>query len=189
MVEGISEQLIVPKLFEQYFGHNPEKFGCNVINVSGVAFSHFLKIIRNGFFVKCLVLTDSDIGTMTQDRADILKKDFDQTGLIRVEITDDTTFEKDLIAANSAGAGKRVLLKALALTKPRNSRKFVKAKPNTDVDVNAFFAEIEKYKAEFAFNLLAELNQNSLNFSIPKYIQRGFEFLAFPSIKNVPIKR
>lgn len=187
LVEGISEQLIVPKLFEQYFGDTPEKFGCNVINVNGVAFSHFLKIIRNGFFVKCLVLTDSDIGTKTQDRADNLKNNFDQPELIKVEITNETTFEKELITANSTGSGKQILLKALSFTKPK-SPIIVEAIRNNRIDVNALFAEIEKYKAEFAFNLLTELSQNIQNFVIPPYIQRGFKFLDLRVIKNGPTK-
>ena len=110
LVEGIAEQLLIPKFFEIYCENCIEKEGCNVVNVNGVAFKHFLKVIRNGFFIKCLVLTDRDTGKKTQERAEDLKKEFDEGKIIRVEITENTTFEKDIIAANRNGKGKTILL-------------------------------------------------------------------------------
>ncbi len=177
LVEGIAEQLLIPKFFEIYCANCVEKEGCNIINVNGVAFKHFLKIIRNGFFIKCLVLTDRDTGKTTQERAEDLKEEFDKGKIIRIEITEDTTFEKDIIATNRTGKGKSILLKALTATKPINGPKLSKELGESDIDVGTFFGEIEHYKAEFAFNLFAELETDPKGFNIPEYIKKGFKFM------------
>ncbi|MBW2643010.1 MAG: AAA family ATPase, partial [Deltaproteobacteria bacterium] len=77
LVEGIAEQLLIPLFFKDDSEETLEKVGCNIINVSGVAFSHFLKIIQSGFFIKGLVLTDRDTGKKTEERAADLKKDYE----------------------------------------------------------------------------------------------------------------
>jgi putative ATP-dependent endonuclease of the OLD family len=100
LVEGISEQIIIPKLFEIHTGKSIEKIGCTVVNVNGVAFKHFLEVVRKGFFIKCLVLTDSDTGTETEDRANNLQNDYlTDPELIKISITSESTFEKDVMIA------------------------------------------------------------------------------------------
>jgi len=179
LVEGYAEQLLVPRLFEMHFKASPEKLGCNIVNVQGVAFSHFLKIIRNGFFVKCLVLTDQDGGTQASDRATKLKQDYDIPGLIQVEITQMDTFEKDLIAANKTGNGKDAILEALAMTKPSKGRKVAAGFADLDLDTDNIFGEIAEYKTDFASNLALHLEEDAITgFTIPEYIQRGFNFLG-----------
>jgi len=179
LVEGIAEQLLIPLFFKDDSDGTLEKVGCNIINVSGVAFSHFLKIIRSGFFIKCLVLTDRDTGKKTEERATDLKKDYDQEGLIRVEISEDTTFEKDLITANNNGKGKEILLNALKDTKPQKGVEYEKEIGENDIDIESLFSEIENYKSEFAFNLASQLKEksNREEFTVPTYIQNGFDFL------------
>ena len=75
LVEGIAEQILVPVLFNLKYGRTLDSIGCNVINVNGVAFKHFLEIIKNGYFIKCAVLTDGDQGKKTENRATNLKRD------------------------------------------------------------------------------------------------------------------
>jgi len=58
LVEGIAEQTVIPVLFEQFAAKTLESIGCSVLNVNGVAFRHFLIVVRNGFFKRCVVLTD-----------------------------------------------------------------------------------------------------------------------------------
>lgn len=179
LVEGISEQLLIPLFFKDDSDMTLEKMGCNIINVSGVAFSHFLKIIRSGFFIKGLVLTDRDTAKKTGERATDLKKNYEQEGLIRIEISEDSTFEKDLITANNNGKGKEILLNALKDTKPQRGPEFEKEIGKSDIEIEAFFSEIEKYKSEFAFNLASQLKDkyNRERFTVPTYIKNGFEFL------------
>lgn len=187
LVEGISEQAVIPILFEQETGWTLESIGCTVINVNGVAFRHFLTIIQNGFFKKCVVLTDSDTGTKTENRAASLKNDFDNIHNITIEFTKESTFEKDLIAANKSGDTKELLFDALSMTKPRNGPKFKKGTGDKDIDVSAFFNEIEDYKAEFAFSLVttvtnepqrAEQEKRQVReLTVPPYILDAFTFI------------
>ena len=179
LVEGISEQLLIPIFYNSNSDKTLEKVGCNIINVSGVAFSHFLKIIRSGFFIKGLVFTDSDTGKKTEERATDLKKDYEKDGLIQIEVSDESTFEKDLIAANKNGKGKEILLNALKVTKPKRGPEYKEEVGKDDLDIETFFSEIENYKSEFAFNLTSILKEkaNRERFTIPTYIQNGFKFL------------
>jgi putative ATP-dependent endonuclease of the OLD family len=179
LVEGISEQLLIPVFFKIHYKETLEKVGCNIINVNGVAFSHFLKIIQSGFFIKGLVITDQDIGKKTEERAVDLKKDFDHCGLILIEISEGSTFEKDVISANKAGKGKEILLNALKGTKPKRGPEYEKEVGDNDIEPESFFSEIESYKSEFAFNLASQLKVkgNMQGFTVPPYIKRGFKFL------------
>ncbi len=187
LVEGIAEQIVIPMLFEQVTGQSLESIGCTVINVNGVAFRHFLTIVKNGFFKKCVVLTDSDAGTKTENRAESLRADFKDIPHIDIQVTTESTFEKDLIKSNRSDAGKELLFDALSVTKPSNGPKLKTETGATDIDVDAFFAEIENYKAEFAFSLMSALederqaakkdSRSPKNLAIPNYISQALDFI------------
>jgi len=83
LVEGIAEQTLIPRFFQLHKGDSLERYGATILNVNGVAFKHFLKIVRNGFFLKCSVLTDRDTGTETEQRATDLKTEFDDGNVIQ----------------------------------------------------------------------------------------------------------
>ncbi|MDO9210853.1 MAG: AAA family ATPase [Deltaproteobacteria bacterium] len=187
LVEGIAEQIVIPMLFEQVTGQSLESIGCTVINVNGVAFRHFLTIVKNGFFKKCVVLTDSDAGTKTENRAESLRADFKDIPHIDIQVTTESTFEKDLIKFNRSDAGKELLFDALSVTKPSNGPKLKTETGATDIDVDAFFAEIENYKAEFAFSLMSALederqaakkdSRSPKKLAIPNYISQALDFI------------
>ncbi|WP_295794679.1 AAA family ATPase [Mucilaginibacter sp.] len=177
LVEGISEQILLPVLYKRHKNVTFEKIGCSVINVNGVAFSHFLKVVKNGFFVKCLVLTDSDTNKRTENRANNLKSEF-SSPVILVEKSDKSQFEKDLIDSNKNGSGKAILLSALIKTKPTNGKAFEQVTGTNDIDVETFFSEIEQYKSEFSFNLSKELSLKTATFILPSYIIRGLDFIG-----------
>jgi putative ATP-dependent endonuclease of OLD family len=167
-----------------------EEVGCNIVNVNGVAFKHFLELIKKGYFIKCLALTDSDSNTQTENRAEDLKTNYQTTNenLIHVEISTESTFEKDLIAANKSGDGKDLMLKAIELTRPQNGKELKEA-TTTEIVLDDFFKLIESrnvegkkqfdLKAAFATDLLDTLNESdkSNQFNIPKYIKDGFDFI------------
>lgn len=183
LVEGIAEQLLIPKFFEKVTGRTLEKENCTVVNVNGVAFEHFLKVIKNGFFVKCVVFTDSDASKKTKNRAPALKRAYASLGsYIDIQITTKETFEKDLIESNKSGKGKNTLLDILEKTKKKLSNRKKVATYRTsigknDIDVNTFFTEIENYKSEFSFNLLDKMNKDIDAVNVPSYIQAGLNFL------------
>ena len=180
LVEGIAEQVLIPRLFEIYHhgSRTLESVGATVVNVNGVAFRHFLTIIRNGYFRRCVVLTDCDSATHTKDRAHALKIEFDTQDLIQVCITKDTTFEKDLIASNCTGKGKELLFNALKDTKPLVGKAMAEKTGTKPLDVANFFDSIEDSKSEFAFNLARRLETLDCGVQIPLYITSAFQFLA-----------
>ena len=80
LVEGISEQILIPALFRMSRDKTLEQCGCNIISVNGVSFRHFLEVIRNGYFIKCLVLTDKDSDGKREGsgRASKLKEEYEK---------------------------------------------------------------------------------------------------------------
>lgn len=178
LVEGIAEQIIVPLLFEQDHGQTLESVGCSVINVGGVAFSHFLTVMKNGLYRKCVVLTDSDTGTRTEKRAGHLKRDFDDGVAISVQITEDATFEKDLFAANREGDGRALLLKAVKATRPKAGAQYAKELGKAPIDVDGLFKLTEGFKAEFAFNLASQMVDTKTTLTTPQYIADALSFIA-----------
>lgn len=173
LVEGISEKLLIPKFFEMIFGHSVERSGCSVINVNGLAFGHFLHIIKNGYFRKCLVLTDRDTDTKFENRAENLADKFSGTAEIKIEITTQSTFEKDLISANITSAGRDILLMVLKDVRRNIGKEYCEALGENPIDVDTYFDIISNYKSEFAYSLLLQLSVDSEGFVIPTYIRNG----------------
>lgn len=194
LVEGISEQLLLPVFFSLYTGSTLEKYACSVINVNGVAFKHFLDTVNAGYFIKCAVITDSDSSKFgnASKRASDLKLKY-ESDLITVKITSNflSTFEKELISANTDNTGKKILLKALKMTKPLSGEALCTEVGENSLDVNRFFSEIEvrnddgkktgDYKSEFAMNLAEFLILKPIianKFNIPQYIKEAFDFIV-----------
>lgn len=179
LVEGIAEQTLIPRMFQKYKGESLERHSVTVLNVNGVAFRHFLKVIKNGYFLKCVVLTDSDAGTAAESRPFDLKTDFDDGTRIQVEITEhETTFEKELIAANKQGEGKKAVLSALKATRSIIGKQIETDTGKDDLDVESVFDRIEEYKAAFAFNLAQAMDADESKLTLPTYIQRAFDFVV-----------
>lgn len=179
LVEGIAEQTLVPLLFEQEHGRTLESIGCSVVNVGGVAFKHFLTVIKNGMFRRCIVLTDSDEKTASENRAKDLHEDYHDGRMVSIHISKRSTFEKDLIEANAKTEGKTLLLDALALTKTQDGPAYRTAYKKKRLDVEDFFARIERHKAAFAFNLATMIAKNTVKkLTVPDYISKGLKFVA-----------
>jgi putative ATP-dependent endonuclease of the OLD family len=178
LVEGISEKLLVPFFFNMIRHNTTEKFSCCVINVNGLAFSNFLEIVKNGYFRKCLVLTDSDVGTAAENRADKLTENYKDVEMIRIQFTKETTFEKDIIVANTTGKGRNILIAALILVRPNSGKSYKEGLADNPLDVKSFFSLIEEHKSSFAYSLLITLTENHEGFVIPEYIREGINWLV-----------
>jgi predicted ATP-dependent endonuclease of OLD family len=183
LVEGISEQLLISEFFKLKTNEvSIEQKGITLINVNGVAFSHFLEVIKAGYFIKSVAYTDSDFTKKTSERAIDLQKKYD-SDIIKVIITSSETFEMDIIESNKSGEGKELLFQALNKTKIRNGPKLQSKTSGNNINVDEFFKEIEGYKAEFAMNLL-EVLKNKHNkdkrklFNVPEYIEDGFTHIV-----------
>lgn len=176
LVEGISEQILVPLFFELHAKKTLESIGSNIINVNGVAFKHFLEIVKNGYFIKCGVLTDRDAGKKTEKRAEKLKEHYKANkDVIAVEINDDT-FEKELIKYNLKGKERELLLRVFKQLHPIKYKE-VESNWENQIDINTYFEKIENDKSDFAFALHEELLKDSTGFKIPDYIVSIFKFI------------
>lgn len=177
LVEGISEQILIPIFFHMEYGQTLESIGATVVNVNGVAFKHFLEIIKNGYFIKCGVLTDRDKGKKTENRAENLKVKYAKfNNVIDVSINEDT-FEKEIIQYNKVGKGNEILMGVFKTLHKINYQKYQK-KWETEIDVANYFSEIENDKSDFAFTLHEELLESNDGFVIPDYIKAIFKFIV-----------
>lgn len=189
LVEGISEQLIIPEFFKIFSnGKTLEKSNIVIVNVQGVAMKHFLEVIKTGYFIKCLVFTDSDDNT----RADSLKEKYkDLNDIILIQKSETYTYETDLISENTTGIGKEILLEALLKTRPQKGKELKEELGDEAIEVNKFFENIYRkndngkvisFKADFAVNLCEVLQDEDFKdkiseFTMPDYIIKGLEFI------------
>lgn len=201
LVEGIAEQTLLPIFFERTYSRTLEKEGISVINVNGVAFEHFLKILKNGYFIKCLVLTDSDLNTTQRNRAENLIEEFKEfKDFVSIQSTQTPTFEIELIEENKKeDRNRNTILKAISMTRPNSGGDQFAKEFNNSLETSSFFHLIEPknsegkktgdYKSEFATNLADTLSEKirrkdgeeltyKFEFTVPKYIQDGFNFLV-----------
>lgn len=187
LVEGIAEQTVIPALFAKKYGSSIEQYGVVIVNVNGVAFEHFLKIISKNLFLRTLVLTDSDSGTKNSGRADTLISTYKEILHIKIQKTQTSTFEKDLIESNLDKDSIETLLKAIKMTRPTSGGDTFQTKFRVKPNIDDFFTLIEEkddsgkkkhdFKSEFATNLVEVLSIEENKFNIPDYIRIGFEFL------------
>lgn len=187
LVEGIAEEILVPVFYLWKYGKTLEKVNCQVVNVNGVAFRNFLKVIQNGYFIKTAVLTDLDTGKKTQNRASELKEEFDSDDIL-ISITTLSTFEKEIFDANKKKkANRNLLLGVLKSVRPKKcDENFYEQHQNqTSFVVDELFECVEDYKSEFAFELSDKLEEKmkskaknvAQTFEIPEYIRNAFEFI------------
>ena len=181
-VEGIAEEILLPVFYQWQCGKSLQKVGCQIINVNGVAFVNFLDIVKNGYFVKTAVVTDSDEGKSTEKRADDLKKKYD-SNIIKICITQNQgTFEKEIFDCNKSQKKKRQFLaEILKVIRPNKCNDAFKNRQIKKFDIDELFECIENYKSEFAFELSEALEKQLVAkkdvFDVPQYIIDAFEFI------------
>lgn len=185
LVEGIAEEILIPLFYQRIYNRSIESYGITLVNVRGVAFKHFLEIIKNGYFIKTLVLTDSDRNDELSTNVVKLKSEYEENsnGLIKISVSTQTTFEKDIIDSNKKGILKDTILSALRACCPELTNKYEKNNPG-DLDVEKCFEIIyckepkRDSKSDFAFELFnVIMSKPQDEFSIPKYITNGLEFV------------
>lgn len=177
LVEGISEKLLFPIFYKIHTDTTIEKDSCCLVNVDGLAFRNFLEIVKNGYFQKCVVITDSDSGKSVEDRAEKLRSDYLSVGQIKIKISAESTFEKDVIHANRSGTGKQILLDVLSLVRPLVAKNFIAKTGKNLISTEEFFGLISSYKSDFAYYLLLSLEEDYSGFNVPEYITSGIDFL------------
>lgn len=184
-VEGIAEEILIPVFYQWEYGKSLDKINCQVVNVNGVAFSHFLEIVKNGYFIKSAVLTDSDCKKKTEARANELGRKYN-SDITKVFVTEKSdTFEKEIFVTNKGKKANRAYLAdVLEKVRPNKCNDVFKEKcKKAFSNIEELFECVEEYKSEFAFEL-GEAMERTLKkpsakkpFAIPKYILDAFEFI------------
>lgn len=184
LVEGISEALLLP-IFSRIVGQDCdiEKTGIELININGVAFSHFANLFNNddeskNLKTKCSLITDDDRAEETDEitsRAKSAKK-LEKKNL-KVFLAE-RTFEFELFIAGN----KDILLEIFKEMHPIAAEKIV-----ADVDEKTHAANFlkkvvaNKAKSELAHRLAVKLSTDEAArsvFKVPTYIENAIKFVV-----------
>ena len=182
LVEGISEALVMP-VFSQIVGieYDIDKAGVELVNLNGVAFSHFANLFNNDVDAKnlktrCSIITDDD----TEDEND----EITSRARIATELANknlkvflaERTFEFELFIAGN----KDVLLSIFTEMHPVAAGRII---VDADIKIHAanFLAKVisNKAKSELAHRLAVKLSSDEIArnaFIVPTYIQNAIKY-------------
>jgi putative ATP-dependent endonuclease of OLD family len=184
LVEGISEALLMT-IFSKIMGdeYDIERAGIEIVNLNGVAFSHFANLFNNdddnkNLKSKCALLTDDDTASETDEitsraklASDLAKKN------LKVFLAE-RTFEFELFIA-----GNDMLL--LELFKEMHPIAASRIADDLDIKVKGanFLDKVvaNKAKSELAHRLSLRLSRDSIAraaFHVPSYIQNAIKFVV-----------
>lgn len=182
LVEGISEALLMP-VISRIVGaeYDIDKAGIELVNINGVAFSHFANLFNNDDDTKilktrCALITDDDTADETDEIASRAKiaKELERKNL-RVFLAE-RTFEFELFIAGN----KDILLAIFAEMHPVAAAKIV-----DDADIKIYGANFlekvisNKAKSELAHRLTVKLSTDEASrdaFQVPTYIKDAIKY-------------
>jgi putative ATP-dependent endonuclease of OLD family len=184
LVEGISEALLIPvfsKIVNEQF--DTEKSGIEIVNLNGVAFSHFANLFNNiddkkNLKTRCSLITDDDLALETEEISSRAKSATElEAGNLKVFLAE-RTFEFELFIAGN----KDILLEIFKEIHPVSANKIV-----ADDDIKIFAANFlekvvsNKAKSELAHRLSVKLDVDPIarnNFKVPAYIQNAIKYVV-----------
>ncbi len=182
LVEGISEALLMPT-FSKIVGeeYDIDKAGIELVNLNGVAFSHFANLFNSedeskNLMTKCSILTDDDTADEDDEitsRARIANELANKN--LKVFLAE-RTFEFELFIAGN----KNILLEIFAEMHPVSAAKIV-AVADIKIHAAAFLQKVisNKAKSELAHRLAVRLASDATArnvFIVPAYIQNAIKY-------------
>jgi putative ATP-dependent endonuclease of OLD family len=187
LVEGISESILIP-IFSRIIDkkddvekYDVERNGMEVVNINGVAFSHFANLFnsknqKKRLKCKCAVITDGDEDKGVDERVDNIKNL--KGGNLKPYLAENT-FEYELFLANSKNKCLSKVIKELHSIK---HEKIYDASIDVCKQAEIFVDTLSKNKtkSEFAYLLAIELekDENFHNFTVPSYIEKAIKFVV-----------
>lgn len=182
LVEGISEALLLP-IFSRIVGqdYDIDKAGVELVNINGVAFSHFANLFNNddetkNLKTKCSLITDDDTAEETDEITSRAKsaKELEKKNL-KVFLAE-RTFEFELFIAGN----KDILLQIFNEMHPVAAGRVV-ADANIKIHGANFLEKVisNKAKSELAHRLAVKLSTDEAArnaFKVPTYIQNAIKF-------------
>lgn len=184
LVEGISESLLLPifsKIMEENGKYDIESAGVELVNLNGVAFSHFANLFNNddndkNLKTRCSLITDDDRDKETDEIASRAKvaSELERKNL-KVFLAEQT-FEFELFIAGN----KDILIEIFKEMHPVAAGRIIE---NADVKIHAtnFLEKVisNKAKSELAHRLTVKLasDENARNaFVVPTYLQNAIKY-------------
>ncbi|KAF5066356.1 AAA ATPase domain protein [anaerobic digester metagenome] len=184
LVEGISESLLLP-IFSKIMGENGkydiESAGVELVNLNGVAFSHFANLFNNdddnkNLKTRCSLITDDDRDKETDEIASRAKAASELERKNLKVFLAEQTFEFELFIAGN----KDILIEIFREMHPVAASRIIE---NTDVKIHAanFLEKVisNKAKSELAHRLTVKLasDENVRNtFVVPAYLQNAIKY-------------
>jgi len=182
LVEGISEALLLP-IFSRIVGqdYDIDKAGVELVNINGVAFSHFANLFNNdnetkNLKTKCSLITDDDTAEETDEITSRAKsaKELEKNNL--KAFLAERTFEFELFIAGN----KDILLQIFNEMHPVAAGRIV---PDANIKIHGanFLEKVisNKAKSELAHRLAVKLSTDEAArnaFKVPTYIQNAIKF-------------
>lgn len=184
LVEGISESLLLP-IFSKIMGENGkydiESAGVELVNLNGVAFSHFANLFNNdddnkNLKTRCSLITDDDRDKETDEIASRAKAASELERKNLKVFLAEQTFEFELFIAGN----KDILIEIFREMHPVAASRIIE---NADVKIHAanFLEKVisNKAKSELAHRLTVKLasDENVRNtFVVPAYLQNAIKY-------------
>lgn len=184
LVEGISEALLLP-VFSQIMGteYDIENNGIELVNINGVAFSHFANMFNNeddnkNLKTRCSIITDDDKDLESEeiDSRALIAKGLEKKNL-KVFLAE-RTFEFELFIAGN----KKIMLQIFSEMHPIAARKITE---DSDIRIHAtnFMDKLiaNKAKSELAHRLAIKLESDKkarAEFVVPEYIKSAINYVV-----------
>lgn len=182
LVEGISEALLMP-IFSRIVGeiYDIDKAGVELVNLNGVAFSHFANLFNNdneakNLKTRCSLITDDDTASETDEVASRAKIASELAKKNLKVFLAERTFEFELFIAGN----KDILLSIFTEMHPVSAGRIV-ADENVKVHAANFLEKVisNKAKSELAHRLAVKLSTDSAAreaFVVPMYIINAIKY-------------
>lgn len=186
LVEGISESLLLP-IFSKIMGedgkYDIENVGVELVNLNGVAFSHFANIFNNedddkNLKTRCSLITDDDRAEESEEIASRARAASELERKNLKVFLAEKTFEFELFIAGN----KDILIDIFREMHPVAAGRIV---ADDDIKIHAanFLEKVisNKAKSELAHRLAVKLALNEevrSAFIVPTYIQNAIKFVT-----------
>lgn len=182
LVEGISEALLL-RIFSRIIGldYDIDKAGIELVNINGIAFSHFANLFNNddetkNLKIKCSLITDDDIAEETDEITSRAKsaKELENKNL-KVFLAE-RTFEFELFIAGN----QKILLEIFQEMHPVAAGRIVANENIKNYGANFLEKVISnKAKSELAHRLAVKLSTDEAArnaFKVPTYLEKAIKF-------------
>jgi len=177
LFEGITEEQVIPAMFEKYFSDNGYKKGVVFVSVGGKEYSPFVKMAIN-LQIPCCIISDNDKNTYQEIQNQIEKienKDNEIFSLYFLQTGND--FEAELLNMNLKDEIKKVLLIVETNNTDNNKYREVKKKEIDKWTDNDILEKIRNLKSEYSSFLADEIIKSDKEAKdiIPQSIIDAFE--------------